>query len=111
MLAGLGVQFRILADVLVERFQIAESLGLGDGEHLGFNLRHALQAQLVNLIGGEIGGRLMTDGETIARFSVGEGPDAGIEPSVRRVVVAHELGEFLVGGRDLVLHRAFDPSA
>ena len=62
----------------------------------------------MNLVGGEIGGRLMTDGEAIASFAVGQGPHAGIEPSVRRVVVANEFGEFRIVGRDLVLHRAFD---
>ena len=108
LLTRLGVQFRILPDVFVERFQIAESLRPGDGQHLGFNFRDALQAKLVNLAGGEIGGGLVTDGEAIARLSVGQGPDAGIEPSVRRVIVAHEFGELRVGGCDFVLYRAFD---
>ncbi len=108
LLAGLGVQFWILPDVIVERFQIAESLRLSDDQHLRFNFRDALEAKLVNLVGREIGGRLMTDGEAIAGFSVGQGPDAGIESSVRGVIVAYEFGEFRVGGRDLVLHRAFD---
>ena len=108
LLPRLGVQFRILPDVIVERFQIAESLRLGDEEHLGFNFRHAFQAELVNLIGREIGGCLMTDGEAIAGVSVGQGPNTGIESSVRRVIVAYEFGEFRVGGRDLVLYRVFD---
>src|SRR5208337_2269765 len=93
---------------LVERFQIAESLRLGDGQHLSFNFRDTLQAKLVNLVGGEIGGRLVTDGEAIARFSVGQGPHAGVEPSVRRVILAHEFGELRISGRDLVLYHAFD---
>ena len=104
----LGVQFWILPDVLVERFQIAESLRLGDGQHLSFDFRHTLQAQLVNLVGSEIGGGLVTHGETIARFSVGQGPDAGIEAAVRGIILAHKFGEFRIGGRDYVLYRVFD---
>ena len=77
-------------------------------QHLGFDFRHALQAELVNLVGGEIGGGLVADGEAIARFSVGQSPDAGIEASVRSVIVAHELGEFRVGGRDFIFYRGFD---
>jgi len=79
--------------MFVERFQIAEALRLGDREHLGFDFRHRLYAQLMNLVGGEIGGRLMTDGEAIASFSVGQGPDAGIEAAVRSVIFADEFGE------------------
>jgi len=44
LLTRLGVQFRILPDMFVERFQIAEALRLGDREHLGFDFRHRLYA-------------------------------------------------------------------
>src|SRR5271170_2062960 len=62
----------------------------------------------MNLVGGEIGGRLVTDGEAIARISVGQGPDAGIEAAMRRVIFADESREFCVGWRDLVFDRAID---
>ena len=111
MLAAPGVQFRVLPYVIVERFQVAESLRLGDDQHLGFDLRHAPQAKLMNLFGGEIAGGLVTHGEAIPRLAIGQGPHAGIDPPVRCVVFSHEPGEFRVRRRDRVPDCAFDPFA
>src|SRR5580700_532128 len=94
------MQVGIVLDVIVERFQIAESLLFSNREHLGFDVCDTLQAEVVNPIGREIGGGLVADGEAIARFSIRQGPDAGIEAAVRGVILAHEFREFRVGGRD-----------
>src|ERR1700720_1147631 len=98
----------ILLEVLVERFQIAESLRLRDGEHLIFDFRHALQTELMNLFSRKISCSLMTHSKAIARLPIRQSPHARIEPPVRRVIFAHELGESSIGGPDFALHRAFN---
>src|SRR6266853_4223162 len=102
------MQFWILLEVLVERFQLAESLRLGDGEHLIFDFRHALQAELMNLFSKKISCSLMTNGKAIARLPIRQSPHARIEPPVRGVILAHELGESCIRGPDFALHRAFN---
>src|SRR6267154_5363064 len=98
----------ILLEVLVERFQIAESLRLRDGAHLIFDFRHTIQTELMNLFSGKISRSLMTNSKAIARLPIRQSPDARIVPPVRRVILAHELGEFCIRGRNFALHRSFD---
>src|ERR1035441_3409035 len=62
----------------------------------------------MNLVGAEIGRGLVSDGEAIARFSVGQGPHARIETAVRRVILTHEFREFCVSRHDLVFYRSFN---
>ena len=102
------MQFWILLDVLIERFQIAESLRLGNGQHLAFNLSDASQAKFMNSLRWEIGCSLMADREAVPRLAVGQGPYAGIEPAVGRIILTHELGEPGIRRGDFTLHGAFN---
>src|ERR1051325_2066669 len=103
VLRRLEVQIGILFDRGVERLQIVEALALGDLQHVRFDARHFVEADLVNLLGREIAGGLLLHAEGVARLAVGQRPDADVRPPLRRVFVAHERLEFLVRRNDGVL--------
>ncbi len=105
------MQIRILSDVRVERFQIREALRPRDLQHLAFNLRDTLQAELMNLLGREIGRRLLPHRKAIARLAIRQRPRPRIHPPMRRVVLAYKLRELGICRRHFVLHRALKPFA
>ncbi len=102
------MELGVLPYVFVKRFQVVESLRLGDRQHLRLNFRNALDAKLVNLVRAEVSRRLVPDREAISRRSIGQGPDAGIEPSMRCVIIANKFRELRVRGRDFVLDRSLN---
>jgi len=62
----------------------------------------------MNSLRWEIGCSLMADREAVARLAVGQGPYAGIEPAVGRIILTHELGEPGIRRGDFTLHGAFN---
>jgi hypothetical protein len=62
----------------------------------------------MNLVRGEIRGRLVANGETISGLAIGESPDARIEAAVGSIVLADKFGELGVGGGNLILDSIFD---
>ena len=69
----------------------------GDGQHLGFVLIHFVQADLVNLRGGQVGGRGALDQELVVLCAVGQGGDAGLVAAGGNVADFKEAREAHVG--------------
>ena len=105
MLARCAVQLGVLPNVFVEALEVGEALRLGDGQHLGVEFGHLLQAHLVDLL-GRVARWSSADliAELVARVAVGQRPDAHLGAALGRVVVLHEGREFRVGGVDFRLN-------
>ena len=71
LLAGFAVEMAVGKDVGVERFEIGETLLLGDSEHLLFDVGHLLQGPEHAVLRGGVGGGLDFDGVSIARITIG----------------------------------------
>ncbi len=71
---SLGLVF----EVAWKSLEILEAELLRDGEHLGFVFLHFVEADLVNLVGGEIGGGGAANEELVVLCAVGKGRDAGL---------------------------------
>ena len=64
---------RIAAQIGDERLAAGEARAGRHRLHLGPDARHFRQAQIVNLVGGQIGGRLLPDAERIIARAIGLG--------------------------------------
>ncbi len=99
---GGGMQFGIGSDGGAQGGDIGIAELLRDDEHPGFVLRDLVEADLMNLGGGEVGGGAALDQEGVIRVAVGERPDAGIGAACGNVDALEEFREVLVGGVDLL---------
>ncbi len=93
LLPRMRVQFRIGGDCRIEALQILESQLLRHAQHSPFNFLHLRQADLVNLVRRQIRGRALFDSKVIPRYAFRQGPDAGIQSALRRVVIFHKRSE------------------
>ena len=111
LLPRFRVQRRVLPNMCVERFQILEALSLGELEHVAFDLRHASQAQHVNLLRRELAGGLVFHRDLVTDFAVGQRPHARLEPPVGCVLLANKLGELCISGSNFALDRTLNALA
>ncbi len=84
-----------------EGLEVGEAELMDDGEELGLVALDLVEADLVDLGGGLVGGGALADEEGVVGVAVGEGPDAGVFAAGGNVGVGEEFGEALVGGQDL----------
>jgi hypothetical protein len=96
------VQLGIGLQAFAEALQILEAELLRDGQHLGFVFLHFVQSDLVNLLGGQVGGRGLLDQKLVVLFSVGQGIDAGLGAARGNVAHLKETREARVGGQHLL---------
>src|SRR5579885_2551646 len=93
-----AIQFSVVLNVLIKAGKIVESKLLRDGKHFGFGLVQLPETDLMNFIGTQISGRHSANRVAISSASIRKRPDTGIGPAMRRVIIVHKCGEFLVGG-------------
>ena len=111
LLARLGAEARVLVGGFLHRLEIVVAEALRDLEQLPFDAGDLAQADLVDLIGGEIRRRALADAHVVAMDAVGERPHPDLAAAVRRVVVLHERGELAVRGEHAVADRAEELAA
>src|SRR3974377_1194325 len=102
------MQRGVLPDVRVERLEVGETLLAGELQHLALDLGDAFQPELMDLLCRTVRGRLLPHSEAISRVAVGQGPDPGIDAAMRRIVLAHELGELRISWRYFIPGSVFD---
>ena len=106
------VQLGIRLQAFAETLQVLEAELLRDGQHLGFVFLHFVQADLVNLVRGQVGGRGLLDQKLVVLLSVGQGVDAGLGASRGNVAHLKKTREAQVGGqilfRDRIQHCGLD---
>ena len=74
-LSGNGLVFGIVFDVVSEAAEVIIAVGLGEGRHLCGDAVDFLQADLVDLGGGEVGGGEAAEGGLVAALSAAERVD------------------------------------
>ena len=94
----MGLVFRLARKLL----QILEAELLRDGQHLGFVLLHFVEADLVNLVGGEVGRGGALDQELVVLCAVGERRDAGLGAAGGNVADLKEACEARVGRKNFL---------
>ena len=80
--------------------QIGEAELLRDGQHFGFVFLDFVEADLVNLRGGQVGRGGAADEELVILCAVGQRRDAGLVATGGNVADLEEAGEAHVGGQD-----------
>jgi hypothetical protein len=76
---------------------------VGEGGHLGGDAGDLVEAEGVDLVGGEVGGGASEDVVLVALRSVGQRGDGNVSAAVRGVVGCDEGGEAAVGGDDVLV--------
>ena len=91
--------------------EILEAELLRDGQHLGLVLLHFVEADLVNLVRGQVGGGGAADEELVVLCAVRQSGDAGLGAARRNVADLHEACEAQVCGQHLLAdHRQASPA-
>ena len=80
---------------------------LQDGAHFGFDAGHFLQADLMHLLGGVIGGGLAAQALGVVGFAVGQFPDAVLGGGF--LFQFGEVGNELLVGGDTCVQSRFSP--
>src|SRR5437867_4267033 len=101
LLAGSSIQLAIILYVFVKTCQIVKSELLRDRHHLSLRFLKLLQADLVYLVGSQVGGGHASNRVTIAGIAIGKSPNARLGAAMRSVFVPHEGDKALIGGDDL----------
>ena len=91
--------------MFVQAGQILKAQLVGQGQHLGLSLGHLLESDLVDFLGGQVGGRHAFDLKAIALGAVGQRPYSRLGAAMRRIIVTHEGDETLVGRKNLAIDR------
>ena len=99
------MQLRIGLEAGLEALQILEAKLLGDDLHLSFILFHLVEADLVNLVRGQIRGRCAAYEELVVLCPVGQGGDSGLLTSGGNIGDLEKAREALVGGQHLLTNR------
>ena len=72
------MQLGIGLEAGAEAGQVRKAELLRDGQHLGLVALHLVEADLVNLVGGQVGGGGAANEELVVLCAVGQGGDAGL---------------------------------
>jgi hypothetical protein len=94
-----------------ERREVGKAEPPGERRLLALDARDLIQADLMDLVGRQIGRGHLLDPRGVARCTVGQRPHSDLGPPVRHVVVAQERREHPVCRLDLIAHRGQDRSA
>ena len=101
LLSGRGVESTIFLDVIVQTGQIIEAKFVSQHQHLGLGFGNLLEAELVNLLWGQIGCSEAPYLEAVTRVAIGKSPHPRLRTAMGSVVIAHKLSEAFVCGQNL----------
>src|SRR5258708_33393575 len=82
----------------------------GDLEHLTFDFRHLLEAELVNFLWAQVGCGHGSNRKLVTRIALGQRPNPQIGASPGSIFGAHKGRKLAVGWRYIILHGGEDRS-